>query len=101
MKSQILNKGDKVLITQEFIDNLSKMNCFNKTIWRVGESATVYELSDYSTVRIYRGIWDVWVTNPIAENMREAYLYEVNTGFAWDSKEVIFKSSKHMSKLVK
>jgi hypothetical protein len=74
MKSDILKQGDKLLITQEFLDNLSKRGVCHKMIWRLGETCKVSELSEFSTVKVYRGIWDVWIDNTLAENMHIDYL---------------------------
>lgn len=83
MKSQILKQGDKVLITQDFIDQMSKLNpMYNKTIWRLGEVATIDDVSEFSTVRIYRGLWNTWVTNPLAEEMHVDYLAKQNNRFS-------------------
>jgi len=77
VKSEILNKGDKIIITQEFIDNNIKIGNTLTSIWKLGSIATVCEIDEYSRIRLYRGMWSVWTTNPIAENMRSAYLNRV------------------------
>ena len=74
MKSEMLKEGDKVLVTQDFLEAQAKLNCINRTIWRLGDVATVDKLSEFSTVKIRRGIWSLWITNPLAENMHLDYL---------------------------
>lgn len=77
MKSEILKRGDKVLITHDLIDHLIRVGnpgVVVNRIWEVGKTATIEKLSDYSTVRIVRGVWSVWIDNNIAESMRIDYL---------------------------
>ena len=77
MKSEVLNIGDKVLINHDFIDQLIRMGNSDKTInriWELGKTATIIKLSDYSTVKVVRGIWSTWIDNNIAEQMRADYL---------------------------
>lgn len=75
MKSEILKLGDKVLITQDFIDRMSRVNPqYNKTIWKLGTVATIDRITEFSTVRIYKGIWSIFVTNDLAESMNVDYL---------------------------
>lgn len=75
MKSKTLNPGDKVLITQDFIDRMIKVNPqYNKTIWQLGTVATIDRITEFSTVRIYKGIWSIFVTNDLAEEMNVDYL---------------------------
>ena len=74
MKSEILKQGDKLLITQEFLDNLSKRGVCHKLVWRLGETCKVVELSEFSTVKIIKGIWTTWIDNNLAEEMHIDYL---------------------------
>lgn len=77
MKSKILNKNDKLLVTQEFLEHLVKVGNNSKMsncIWKLGDIAKVDKLSDYSTVRVYRGIWSIWIDNNLAEQMRTEFL---------------------------
>lgn len=74
MKSAVLKIGDKVSITQEFIDENERIGNKLTSIWKIGDTAKIVDMTDFSTVRVCRGIWSVWVTNSIAENMRDEYL---------------------------
>lgn len=73
MKSQILKNGDRVLITQDFIDNIVKRGMAFSSVWKLDDTAKVCETTDYSQVRIYRGIWSIWIDNDLAESMYAAY----------------------------
>lgn len=69
MKSEILKVGDKVIITQDFLDEFIRIGKPLTSIWRVGDTAKIVELSDYGTVKLCRGIWSVWAVNHIVEDM--------------------------------
>lgn len=73
MKSQILKKGDRVLITLEFLDNIVKRGMAFSSVWKLDDVAKVCETTGYAQVRIYRGIWSIWIDNDLAESMFAAY----------------------------
>jgi hypothetical protein len=75
MKTNKLNKGDTLLITQDFLnDNFKRGNAGVSSVWVLGETCKVCDLSDYSTVRVHRGLWSIWIDNNLAESMRDAYI---------------------------
>ena len=74
MKSQILKRNDELLITDELINHFKAVGNPVISIWNIGGIARVDKLSEYSTVRIRRGHWSIWINNDIAESMRTAYL---------------------------
>jgi len=69
MKSTILKQNDKLLINQDFIENLTQRGICHRLIWRLGETCKVSELSEWSTVKVYKGLWSVWIDNSLAESM--------------------------------
>lgn len=75
MKSEKLKIGDKLLITQEFIEDNREYNPKTWHIWQLGKIVNVVDISEFSTIKISigRDVYSTWITNPIAENMRKAY----------------------------
>lgn len=76
MKSENLKIGDKLLITEAFMTEMKRQNPLTAHVWMMFKSATVDELSVFSTVNVSAYPFSVWIDNNLAENMRKAYLDE-------------------------
>jgi hypothetical protein len=73
MKSQTLKVNDKLLITQEFIDENKQANPMTSFIFKLGKQIKVMRVTDYGIIVGY-DVFSAATTTPVAENMRQEYL---------------------------
>lgn len=73
MKSQTLKVNDKLLITQEFLDENRAANPMTSFIFKLGRKIKVIRVTDYGVIVGY-DVFSAACTTPVAENMRKVYL---------------------------
>lgn len=77
MKSQKLKPNDKLLITQEFLDENKSANPMTSFIFKLGRKIKVIRIADYGVIVGY-DVFSAACTTPVAENMRQAYVAKYN-----------------------
>lgn len=75
MKSLTLKPNDKLLVTQEFIDENKQANPLTFRIFKLSRQIKVVRTTDYGVIVGY-DVFTATTNTQVAENMRQAYVHK-------------------------